>query len=67
MNATIVSNRLDEATPIPQLPEAPSTCEPLLVMVKGKRAFYISFEGPYVRFSSDQKLDHINEDVCICN
>lgn len=51
MNTTVVSSGLDEATPVPQTAEEAEKVVPLLVGAKERRAFYVSVDGPYLRYS----------------
>jgi len=66
MDATIESEGLDRATHIPQDPDDAVDHEPLLMPARSRRAFYVAFDGPYLRYSDDQdKMYYINHDALI--
>ena len=55
---------MDEPTPLPQ--RAEDAAAPLFVPTQGRRAFYVVFGGPYLRYSDDpNQWYYINEDVVI--
>ncbi|KAL7539047.1 hypothetical protein ACHAXR_008998 [Thalassiosira sp. AJA248-18] len=63
MNTTIVSYGLNEATPIPQRTE---DTNPILVNEREIQAFYVAFEGPYVRYSDNlNRWYYQNQDVVL--
>ena len=70
INATVVSNGMEASTPIPQmLPftvmDDSDAAPPILIPVEGRRAFYIAFEGPYLRYGDVAKLYYQNHDAVI--
>ena len=63
LNSTVESFGLDNPTPVPQRPWTDT--DPVFVAKGERRSFYVALEGPYLRYSSDERLYYQNRDLVL--
>ena len=62
LNSTVESFGLDNPTPVPQ---RPSAAGPVTVAGGERRAFYVALEGPYLRYSKEERIFYQNRDLVL--